>query len=283
MLLAFDDVGPGPVVVSDPRVPVRSDDVVPPAIERRLDLPSHPAGSPRARQLGGARWHLHGRRDGRRRPRAPRRAPDLRAGGPRRGLSMGGYVALSIAARHPERLKGPAAAQHPSLGRLARGGARSARNSPSRSKPRGDTESVVAAMLPKVFCQGHVRASSRRSLPGCTTRMSRTPARAIAGTLRGLAIRPDRTGNPCRESRCRHLSSTGPIRRLDPARRVANPGQDSSPRPGWSIIPEAGHMAPVWRIHQATDAAILEFLEESLVRPERVARKPLHRADPTRE
>jgi 3-oxoadipate enol-lactonase len=172
------------------------------------------------------------------------------------GLSMGGYVALSIAARHPDRLKAlmlmntRASADLPEAARVREELARQIETS-------GNTKAVVAVMLPKLFArttfEHHPEVVARMH-----DRMARTPARAVAGTLRGLAIRPDRTGD---------LPGIGVptliLAGVDDA-LISVEESESMARliPGAKlvIIPEAGHMAPLEN-HHATDAAILEFLQ----------------------
>jgi 3-oxoadipate enol-lactonase len=255
MLLAFDDIGPGPVVVlihgfpfdrtmwSHQRSSVGS-------IYRLIlpDLRGHgtsaaPDGIYTVDEMADDVLELL---DG------------LQISGPvvLGGLSMGGYVALSIAARHPERLKAlmlintRASADSPEAAKVREELAR-------RVETSGDAEPVVAVMLPKVFAkttfERHPELVARMH-----ARMARTPARAIAGTLRGLAIRPDRT-NDLPGIKVPTLVLAGQFDALIPleesesmARRI--------PGAKLVVIPEAGHMAPVEN-HQATDTAILEFLQ----------------------
>ena len=172
------------------------------------------------------------------------------------GLSMGGYIALSIAARHPERLKAlmlmntRATADTPEAARVREGLA-------SQVEASGDTEPVVSAMLPKLFARStferHPELVARMH-----DRMARTPARAIAGTLRGLATRPDRTGD---------LSKiTVPTLVIAGSEDQLIPRDESETMarliPGAKLvtIPEAGHLAPLEN-HKDTDRAILEFLQ----------------------
>jgi 3-oxoadipate enol-lactonase len=172
------------------------------------------------------------------------------------GLSMGGYVALSIAARHPERLKAlmlintRASADSPEAARVREELAR-------QVEATGDTEPVVAAMLPKVFAKAtfehHPELVARMH-----GRMARTPARAIVGTLRGLAIRPDRTGD-LPGINVPTLVLAGQSDALIPLEESESMARHI-PGARLVVVPEAGHMAPVENYH-ATDAAILEFLQ----------------------
>ena len=172
------------------------------------------------------------------------------------GLSMGGYVALSIAERYPDRLKAlmllntRASGDSPETAANRREQARTVEAS-------GDTEPVVAAMLPKLFVPSTFEAH-----PELITRthhqMSRTPARALVGTLRGLAGRPDRTAFLPKIS-----VPTLVVASLEDAIVPTAEAREMAaaiPRSHFIAIPHAGHMAPLEN-HQAVDAAILGFLE----------------------
>jgi pimeloyl-ACP methyl ester carboxylesterase len=172
------------------------------------------------------------------------------------GLSMGGYVTLSIAARYPERVKA-----------LMLMNTRASADSPEAAKTRielaerveatGQTSEVLAAMLPKLFSKNTFE--HHPSLVARTyDRMARTPARAIAGTLRGLASRPDRTENLASIA-VPTLVVTGVddlIVPLEETERMAA----RIPGSNLVVIPNAGHIAPLEN-HEATDKVILEFLE----------------------
>lgn len=108
------------------------------------------------------------------------------------GLSMGGYIALSLAVRHPGRLRGlllintRAAADSPegAAQRLANAGALEAG---------GPTAPIIDGMKPKLF--GASSLQTRPELvPPIEAMMRRVPAATMAGALRGMAARADRTG-----------------------------------------------------------------------------------------
>jgi pimeloyl-ACP methyl ester carboxylesterase len=172
------------------------------------------------------------------------------------GLSMGGYVALSIAARHPERLKAlmlintrASADTHEA--------ARAREEFAKQIEATGDTKDVVAAMLPKLFTKAtfehHPEIVARTH-----DRMARTPARAVVGTLRGLAIRPDRTQDLLRIDVPTLILAGSDDALISMVESESMAGL--IPGSKLVIIPEAGHMAPLEN-HQASDAAILDFLE----------------------
>jgi pimeloyl-ACP methyl ester carboxylesterase len=171
------------------------------------------------------------------------------------GLSMGGYLALSIAVRYPERVKGlmlmntRAAADTPE--------AATAREQLARKvEASGNADPAVAVMLPKLFSRKtfelHPELVDRMS-----AHMARTPARAVAGTLRGLAIRPDRTADLPRIA-VPTLVLAGAEDQLIPfeeSERMAH----ALPNGKLVTIPDAGHVAPLEN-HTAADDAILGFL-----------------------
>ncbi len=172
------------------------------------------------------------------------------------GLSMGGYIALSIAERYPERLKGlillntRAAADTPE-------GAAKREEQAREIEGSGDVEPLVAAALPKLFAE-----ATARDHPEVVRRlhahMSRTPARAVVGALRGLATRPDRTAFLPKIA-VPTLVIAGLEDAIVP---IAEAREMAAAIPGSHLVavPHAGHLTPLEN-HQATDAAILGFLE----------------------
>jgi 3-oxoadipate enol-lactonase len=172
------------------------------------------------------------------------------------GLSMGGYVALSIAARHPGRLKG-----------LMLMNTRASADSPEEARVRGQlaarveatgyTQDVVAAMVPKLFTRNtfehHPDLVARMH-----DRMASTSPKAVAATLRGLAIRPDRT-EALPGIRVPTLIIAGADDALIPIEESESMAR-LIPCAKLVIIPDAGHMAPLEN-HEATDAALLGFLQ----------------------
>ncbi len=172
------------------------------------------------------------------------------------GLSMGGYIALSIAQRYPERLKAlmlintRAAADAPEAAAKREEQAREIEAS-------GTTEPIIAAMLPKLFAESTVQTHPEL-VKRLHTHMSHTPPRAVVGTLRGLAARPDRTALLPRIT-IPTLVIAGLEDAVVPiaeARAMAA----AIPQSHFVAVPHAGHLAPLEN-HQATDAAILGFLE----------------------
>jgi pimeloyl-ACP methyl ester carboxylesterase len=171
------------------------------------------------------------------------------------GHSMGGYVALALIARYPQRFRA-----------LMLMDTRSAADSPDAARNReelaravestGDTSHVVAAMLPKLFSED-TRTNHADLIPPIRTAMQQTSARSVAGALRGMAQRPDRTAE---------LGSiTVPTLILVGAHDAITPVAEAEtmatalPSAQLAIIPGAGHLAPLENA-EAANRAILDFL-----------------------
>lgn len=107
------------------------------------------------------------------------------------GISMGGYVSLSLAIRRPELLKGLILVDSRAGGDSAEAAERRERLA-QIVESEDSSESVVAAMLPSLFCE-----QTHKDRPETVARirdvMAKTNPKSIAATLRGLASRPDRT------------------------------------------------------------------------------------------
>ena len=171
------------------------------------------------------------------------------------GLSMGGYVALSIAARYPKRLRGlmlmntKATADPPETARVREELAREVEET-------GSVRSVVAAMLPRLF--GPFAQANRPELIARIREvMERTSPRGVAGTLRGLAARADRTPDLARMSLPTLIlaGSDDALIPLEESRAMAS----AMPNTEVVIVPETGHLAPLEN-PAAANAAILRFL-----------------------
>ena len=111
------------------------------------------------------------------------------------GLSMGGYVALSMAARYPTRVRGLDADGYPRRRRHARGGPGPRGDRPGRARGRQCRSPVVDAMLPRLFCEDDPGATSRAGRAdegrhGTNGTRKESPVRCA-----GMASRPDRRGD----------------------------------------------------------------------------------------
>jgi 3-oxoadipate enol-lactonase len=172
------------------------------------------------------------------------------------GLSMGGYVAFSLVLRYPDRFRAlmlmdtRAGADTPEA---ARGREEMAR----RVEETGTAEPVVDAMLPKLFSE---ISRQRRADVVARTReqMLRTPARAVAGALRGMASRPDRTADLPRIT-LPTLVMVGADDILTPPAEAQKLAQ-GIPNARLIEIPDSGHLSPLENPAPA-NAAMLEFLE----------------------
>jgi 3-oxoadipate enol-lactonase len=171
------------------------------------------------------------------------------------GQSMGGYVALALMARYPERFRAlmlidtRASADSPEA---ARNREELARTVETTASPKH----VVDAMLPKLFAE-ETRTRRADLIPPVRAGMERTSPRAIAGALRGMAQRPDRTAElasitvPTLVMVGEHDMITPP----EEARQMA----EALPNALFAVIPNAGHLAPLEN-PEAANEAILTFL-----------------------
>jgi 3-oxoadipate enol-lactonase len=172
------------------------------------------------------------------------------------GLSMGGYVALSIVARFPHRLRGlilmdtRAGADAPEAARLRQETAREVERT-------GDIAPVVQGMLPRLFSP--VSRDRRADLVArVQEQMIATSPQGIANTLRALASRPDRTAALGRIA-CPTLVLGGADDMISPPDEMQRLAE-AIPGGRFVSIPEAGHLAPLENPEPA-NAAILEFLQ----------------------
>jgi 3-oxoadipate enol-lactonase len=178
------------------------------------------------------------------------------------GLSMGGYVALSMLARYPERIRALILMD-------TRAGADTVEAAANREVTAqsvlsaGTATSVVDAMLPKLFAPITLEQRPERVEPMLAI-MEKTSPRGVAGALRGMAIRPDRRAElpgisvPTLVLVGEHDVITPPAE----ARAMA----EAIPGARLQVIPEAGHMAP-YENYSAANLAILQFLKNLEDRP----------------
>jgi pimeloyl-ACP methyl ester carboxylesterase len=254
MLLAYDDYGPGPVVVLLHGFPLNrkiwsAQETSVGSIYRVIapDLRGHgesaaPAGVYTMDAMAGDVLELL-------------EALQINEPVVLGGLSMGGYVALALMALAPARFRA-----------LMLMDTRAGADTPEASRSReelarvvettGSTRHVVDAMLPKLFSE---ETRSRRADLIAPVRhgMERLSPRAVAGALRGMAQRPDRMSElasltvPTLVLVGEHDAITPP----DEARRMATAIPDAQ----LAIIPDAGHLAPLEN-PEAANEAILDFL-----------------------
>jgi pimeloyl-ACP methyl ester carboxylesterase len=170
------------------------------------------------------------------------------------GLSMGGYVALALAERFPDRLQGLMLLN-------TRAGADSPEAAANREvsattiERQGSTESL-SGMVDKLFAP-----STRQNRPELVDQVAgvirRTSPDGAAGALRGMATRPDRLV-VIRSLRVPVLVIAGEEDAIVPeadSRAMA----EAASLGELIVIPGAGHLSPM-EAPGATDAAIQSFL-----------------------
>lgn len=172
------------------------------------------------------------------------------------GLSMGGYVALSIILRYPERVRALMLMD-------TQAGADSIEAAATREVTAkavieaGGATPIVDPMIGRLFSASFRETRPERVAP-LKALMEQTPARGIAGALRGMAVRPDRRGDLARIA-VPTLVLVGEEDVITPP-AVAKSLADAIPGARLEVIPEAGHMAP-YENPSVANAAILRFLQ----------------------
>jgi len=152
------------------------------------------------------------------------------------GLSMGGYVALAFAERHPDRLRTLALVDTKSTGDSEEGKAgRSAAALRIATEGRAGFATDMVPMLVSESASPWLRARLR-------TMIEAAPAESIVAALEGMKRRPDRTAV---------LSNIGiPVGVIVGEHDALTPLADAdhmaaAAGAALSIVPDAGHMAPV--------------------------------------
>jgi pimeloyl-ACP methyl ester carboxylesterase len=172
------------------------------------------------------------------------------------GLSMGGYVAMSMAARYPTSVRAlmlmdtRAAADTPE--------AAAGREASARAVLAADSAApVVDTMLARLFSKTTLEQRPERVEP-IKAMMQETAPQGIAGALRGMASRPDR-----RDQLAKIAVPTLVLVGEDDVLTTPAEGQamaDLMPDARLELIPHAGHLAP-YENPSAANAAILRFLK----------------------
>lgn len=172
------------------------------------------------------------------------------------GLSMGGYVALSMVVRYPERIRA-----------LMLMDTRAAADTPEAAAKReelaravlaaGDSSPAVAAMTPRLFAPITLKNRPERVAP-LRELMERNTARGVVGALRAMASRPDRRADLALIP-VPTLVMVGEMDVVTPPEEAQDLA-DSIAGARLEIIPEAGHLAP-YENHAVANAAILRFLD----------------------
>jgi 3-oxoadipate enol-lactonase len=172
------------------------------------------------------------------------------------GLSMGGYVALSIVARYPERVRA-----------LMLMDTRAAADTPEAVRQReelaktvlaaGDARPVVEAMTPRLFAKATLERRPERVAP-LQDLMKRNTPRGLVGALRAMASRPDRRAE-LSAIRVPTLVMVGEQDVVTPPAE-AQALADAIPGSRLEVIPEAGHLAP-YENPAIANSVILGFLD----------------------
>lgn len=172
------------------------------------------------------------------------------------GLSMGGYVALSAVIRYPDRFRALILIDTRANADSAET-ARGRETLASRVETSGTADAVVESMLPKLFSPA-TRERRPQIMTAVHDQMVATSSRAIAGALRGMAERPDRTADLGRLTlpTLVVVGADDVITTPDEARTLA----ESLPNARLEVIPNAGHLAPLENPEDA-NRAILSFLD----------------------
>lgn len=171
------------------------------------------------------------------------------------GHSMGGYIALSMAARYPERLRGLILINTRAAADTA-DAARGRETTAKEIETSGRVEGVVSSMLGKLFAPGAAERHAEH-FERIGQIMRRTNPMAMAGALRGMASRPDRTADLTRITMPTLVLAGSDDQLIPPleSRRMA----ETLPNARLVMVPEAGHMAPLEN-PVAVDEAMHAFL-----------------------
>lgn len=173
------------------------------------------------------------------------------------GHSMGGYVALTLARLHPERLT--------ALGLIcSQATADSEETKQNRAKQaqtalEDGSEAIANSMLPKMFAPS-VYQDDEDDLRGQVRRMiESTKPRGIYGALHGMALRPDSTDLLPTLTMPTLVLTTDQDKLIPPFK--SEDMAELLPNAQLVTVHDAGHM-PMLEQPRATAAAILNFLDE---------------------
>jgi pimeloyl-ACP methyl ester carboxylesterase len=171
------------------------------------------------------------------------------------GLSMGGYVALSLVLRYPKRVAGLMLIDTRAAADTAE--AAKVREETARQVLReGNGRAIIETMVPRLFCNTTLEKHPQR-VEAMLAVMEKTRAQGIAGALRGMAIRPDRRGDLSRIK----VPSLVMVGEHDIISPVGEARELAAAIPGGrlEVIASAGHLAP-YENPSAANHAVLKFL-----------------------
>lgn len=172
------------------------------------------------------------------------------------GLSMGGYVAQSMAVRHADRLRGLILMNTRAIG-----------DTPEQAQAREQTAAEVArtcdigaiarTMIPRLLAPALILNDSLL-LTRVERMMLGTPPAGIAGALRGMAVRPDRTGDLPRITLPTLIVASDQDAIVPVAEAQAMAA--SLPDARLVVVPGVGHLSPLEApeaVFQAVDSFLL--------------------------
>jgi 3-oxoadipate enol-lactonase len=172
------------------------------------------------------------------------------------GLSMGGYVALSIVARFPERVRGLMLMDTRAAGDTAEAAA----NRETMAKAAVETDDltpIIDPFIPRLFGKNTLEQHPDR-VAAMRAVMEENAPESMASVLRGMAIRPDRRGDLAR-IKVPTLALVGEEDILTPPDEVKGMAE-MIPGARFEVVSKAGHLAP-YENPLVSNAVILRFLE----------------------
>jgi len=172
------------------------------------------------------------------------------------GLSMGGYVALSLVARYPARVRGlmlmdtRAAADTPEAAQKREETARAVIEA-------GNLRSLVEAMIPRLFAKKTIEERPER-VAWLSETMERNTPRGMAGALLAMGSRPDRRDDLAR-IKVPTIVMVGEEDAITPPNEALALA-DAIEGARLEVIANAGHMAP-YENPAVANAVMLRFLD----------------------
>lgn len=176
------------------------------------------------------------------------------------GMSLGGYVALAFAQRHPERLAGLALIS--SQAGADSNEAKEARRNLIAKVRREGVQPAVEALQPKLFSSG--KESNPTFSRYLTDGASKAGVEGICWALEAMAQRPDRT-SLLKTLSVPVLILHGTDDKIIPAERARQLAQ-TVPQENFVELPGVGHASPLESPQAVADAllALLERAEKSI-------------------
>jgi 3-oxoadipate enol-lactonase len=172
------------------------------------------------------------------------------------GLSMGGYVALSVVSRYPERVRGLMLLDTRAAGDTAEA-ATTRRKLAALTMEAESLTPIVESFIPRLFGK-HTMQHHADRVEAMRAVMVANSARGLAGVLEGMAVRPDRRADLA-NIQVPTLVVVGEEDLLTPPEEVKVMAE-AIPGARMEVIAKAGHLAP-YENPMVANAVILRFLE----------------------